>query len=526
MINERIAVRNALSSAAAVGRDPDGFYRSAAHFLTAQIRIFGAILSPIKGVPAEIFAEIFMLVVRGSKRKDLLRQVLHLSQVCSHWRTICHATPKLWKNFVRHVKGTTPLSSLLVDSFQCGRGTLEALQAPNPSQALLDESSTRRDMELWSFWFHRASPYAVKIELDYSNSPSPIQLLPILSHSSRIGTLVLTAYCSSISPIPDHVLANLSFPVLHDLRVSNVQGVGPNPLPVLLSHLHAPKLTNLHVELEDAVPDMQRYGSQLRNLTLAVEGGVHGSPIPSVLAALQHCTELEHLNLFSDCLEIDDFAGEIQMSKLRKATFRFDVMGNSLDILPIFSILVLPVLEELDIYLPNDYDCWDWPIWTSFMQHSGSCLRRIRFGHSESPSPDHLWGLLSNLERLEEFHISGYVEGGTEFLRHFLDPNPSSPTLPNLHSLTVVFCVQKEERTPALDSLVEGVVRSRWWTDPVPRPYRRWTHVCLARDISGWSNPWDFDEDDDKRLLSSETEERMEVIAAEGLSLDFDSQEE
>ncbi|KAL0066417.1 hypothetical protein AAF712_006459 [Marasmius tenuissimus] len=86
--------------------------------------------------------------------------------------------------------------------------------------------------------------------------------------------------------------------------------------------------------------------------------------------------------------------------------------------------------------------------------------------------------------------------------------------------------VDTEERTPELDALVEKVVRSRWWADSaVVKPFVRWKHVCISRHTLGGTILDNLPDDDDGDLLSPEAVARMNVIAAEGLSLDFESEE-
>ncbi|KAL0578686.1 hypothetical protein V5O48_003306 [Marasmius crinis-equi] len=503
MITERESVIQRLDSAANGGQDPRGLYRYASLFLSAQVQSFKSILSPVREVPVEILAQIFEMVIFAFYHPSR-RQVLSLTQVCSRWRNICHSTSRLWKVYRWDVSECAP-----------GKDFDLAL-----------------DAELTSAWFQHAAPHPVQVRLYAHNCPasSSIPLMSIIPHAIGIAVLDLTVSDAAFPSIPEHLLATLSFPILRKLEV--VMRYDGEPIPredidpifPFLSRLHAPQLTDVYLDLQDTLPDLQRYGHQLRRLTLSLKSYAHSDLVApatgNVLAVLQYCTQLENLDVILSCRGLEHFSGSIRLERLKYLSVDLAEDGFEIDYMHLFSVLILPGLEGLDVVFPTDH-VWDWSGWMSFKHRSGlRRLRRISFSRVEYASADRLWAFLLGIDSIEELHLGEYGDG-LEFLHHFLTFDPLRPFLPNLHSLDIMAWVDQADRTPQLDELIERIVRSRWWSGTATKPYRRWTDVCIVRDTCGGF--LDLEADDDGELLSPQARERMKGIAAEGLSLDFES---
>jgi hypothetical protein len=70
----------------------------------------GSLFAPIRRVPNELLVEIFAMASQPSRISEgtpqeepcrLAKQdLLHLSQVCSHWNHVVMNTPMLWSNIV------------------------------------------------------------------------------------------------------------------------------------------------------------------------------------------------------------------------------------------------------------------------------------------------------------------------------------------------------------------------------------------------------------------------------------------
>ncbi|KAK1217412.1 hypothetical protein PQX77_019952 [Marasmius sp. AFHP31] len=472
------------------------------------------LMSPIKDLPVEILGHILELAVAqilGKNRQLLgipvLTLILSLSQVCSHWRN--------------------RRSGEVIRS--CGN------------------ISPELDAELVSLWLQRASPHPVVVSLTGYSAIDPIPLLPTLSQSDRIGALQLHASDCIFSPITEDFIKTISFPVLHtfhltlgssyypnkdDMNDSIEDFSGPpisssfdNILP-LIEQLHAPQLSRLELSLNNKAPDIHRYGTQIHELDLAFDSfrwfvDAGDDVVAECFGIIQQCPQLTSLRLYVNCRNnIDGYEGHLVLGELRSLEVDFGDDFDRDDMMELFSGLTLPKLEVLDIYFPDfeDFD-FDKEEMEAFKRRSGFPLRRLSLGICGFIPPEDLWDFVGNIQTLEELHVGREVEG-FGFLAYLLPPDDTQHLpLPNLHTLPVLPCISSDDRTPIMDDIVERVVKSRWWTDPAQRSYRRWKKVRIARDVFG--EPYVATEDDGK-ILSPEAQKRMAVIADEGLDLNFE----
>ncbi|KAJ7355895.1 hypothetical protein DFH08DRAFT_630400, partial [Mycena albidolilacea] len=51
------------------------------------------LIAPIRTIPVELLAEIFVLTIRESSH---IQDAFAVSHVCCHWRQIANNTPRLW----------------------------------------------------------------------------------------------------------------------------------------------------------------------------------------------------------------------------------------------------------------------------------------------------------------------------------------------------------------------------------------------------------------------------------------------
>ncbi|KAL0578685.1 hypothetical protein V5O48_003305 [Marasmius crinis-equi] len=498
MISEREAVQERLELAVKNGQDPGGFYSCASLYLSGQIQIFKSPLSPIKRIPVEILAHIFEIVVDSAYYGGgLMVQVLSLSQT-----------------YQRRV---------------------------SPRTAAAKRFDAALAAELTSLWFQRAAPHPVLVSVSAYEHPSSSPHRQVLLHASRIAELTLLRVGSKPFPsIPQDPLTTLSFPVLQKLEVKGAYNSSYprqdhiEPILPFFAHLRAPQLTEVSLDLVGTVlPNFDAFGHQLRRLDLSMksehteeEEGLMVNPMQSranVLGVLQHCTQLEYLGLIITRQALQNFDGTIRLERLELLFFELGFNASHVDITPLLSTLALPALKEFDATLPDNHRVWDWPVWMSFKHRSGFRLRRFAFSNVRQASPDQLWAFLLDMDTLESLYLSEFTEG-IEFLHHFKTFAPSRPFLPSLQSLTIMISPEREVRpTPDLDELVEGIVRSRWWSDSSTstKSYRRWTDVCIARQVSIRT----LADDDYGELLSPQASQRMDAIGGEGLMLDFSPNE-
>ncbi|KAJ8079095.1 hypothetical protein PM082_013382 [Marasmius tenuissimus] len=487
--------------------------------------------SPIKGLPVEILGHILELAVTQILAKNrqflgipVLTSILSLSQVCSRWRNVCHSTSRLWRVFPQRFERSKGKSGEVIRS--CGN------------------ISPELDAELVSLWFQRASPHPVVVSLTGYSNIDPIPLLPTLSQSDKIGALQLHASDCIFSPITEDFIRTISFPVLHTFHLTLGSRYFPNvddsdedppgpPIPSsfdnilpLIEQLHAPQLSRLELSLIHKAPDIHLYGTQIRELDLAFDSfrwfvDAGDDVVVECFGIIQQCPQLTSLRLHINCRNnIDGYEGHLVLSELKSLEIDFGDDFDRDDMMDLFSGLTLPKLEVLDICFPDfeDFD-FDEEEMQAFKRRSGFPLRRLSLGICGFIPPEDLWDFVGDIQTLEELHVGGSVEG-FGFLAYLLPPDGTQRLpLPNLHTLSVLPWISSEDRTPIMDDIVERVVKSRWWTDPAKRPYRRWKKVRIARDVSG--EPYDAEEDDGN-ILSPEAQKRMAVIAKEGLKLDFE----
>ncbi|KAL0580190.1 hypothetical protein V5O48_001783 [Marasmius crinis-equi] len=511
--------------------------------LEEQTRLYKKLLSPLRELPVEILGQIFELVVYEALRENqayvgirVLTLILAPSQVCSRWRNICHCTPRLWKVLPQRFEHVNSRHG-------------EVLRSSGNVDAELDT-------ELISLWLQRGSPHPVEISLRGDTHQSPIPLLPTLNQASRIGVLRLYANDTEFSAVSKDIVQSMSFPLLHTLELTVTSSFrartdemdsddevedlpGPpirssiEPILPLLEHLNAPQLSRLELRLaSNKLPDIHRYGTQLRELDLTFESSTWyvdldevTFPTRNVFAVLQHCPQLVKLNLYVNCrAPVDEYTGQLVLNELTTLVVSFGEDFDHIDdTMEVFSSLTLPKLDVLDIHFPDDVE-FDGDVMQAFKERSGFSLHRLILRNCDMIEAEDLWEFVEDMETLEELYIGRY-----HFWFDFLPSLLPSETngiqrfpLPSLHTFSMLIWIPGMLPTPIIDDVVEPIVKSRWWTDPAQRPCSRWRQFHVARDDYG--TPFnDDDEDDDGKVLSPKAQKRMDAIVSEGLSLDFET---
>ncbi|KAF7357521.1 hypothetical protein MSAN_01348400 [Mycena sanguinolenta] len=90
------------------------------------------IISPIRTLPIELLAEIFELTIDDESHFEdtYVEDTYRISQICSDWRVIAHATPRLWTQHIRVTLGAEQISGR--KHYANGLGAWWARSAPLP----------------------------------------------------------------------------------------------------------------------------------------------------------------------------------------------------------------------------------------------------------------------------------------------------------------------------------------------------------------------------------------------------------
>ncbi|KAF7357515.1 Glycosyl hydrolase family 12 domain-containing protein [Mycena sanguinolenta] len=97
------------------------------------------IISPIRTLPVELLAEIFELAIENETHVE---DIYRISQICSDWRVIAHATPRLWTRPIRVKLGTEQISGR---NYADGLGAWWARSAPMPLSISLERIRGKMD---------------------------------------------------------------------------------------------------------------------------------------------------------------------------------------------------------------------------------------------------------------------------------------------------------------------------------------------------------------------------------------------
>src|ERR1700685_988533 len=91
--------------------------------LVTSLQAHKALISPIRRIPPEILAKIFVLCLPDDDvvEVDVLDAPLLLVQICSHWRNIALSTPRLWNSISVDIKFDEVSADYTLDCRPFGR---------------------------------------------------------------------------------------------------------------------------------------------------------------------------------------------------------------------------------------------------------------------------------------------------------------------------------------------------------------------------------------------------------------------
>ncbi|KAJ7626611.1 hypothetical protein DFH06DRAFT_734822 [Mycena polygramma] len=399
------------------------------------------VVAPIRKLPAELVVEIFTHSLSPSFS---IKSVLVICQVCAYWRQLAQTTPKLWTALLR-------------------------LNLRKPaSDAYVAMAKT---------FLERSTPLPIPIAMDYTESCALPLVEVVLSMASRWKSASLYNF-----PLPK--LRELPFGALESLETVS--------------------LTSRRQILTYEQKTTAFLGAcRLRSV---IFDGRSISHFPMPWAQLTELTIRENscqicLDILLQCMnlitaEFSDMPSWVQSPPSAPTTVlpRLETLevgfapsdGNH--IMSFFMRLDLPALTSLDVRVDLD-NLWSGADFAQFQRRSPNIQHLAMRCCSDSFSPPDMTSILLAAPHLItlELDLCMYCIDDTviELLR--FSPNQAVSVVPRLQNLDI----QYANTDMFQESLLEDVIKSRWWSDaelltlPLPPPVARWKFVHIYTDDDG-----------------------------------------
>ncbi|KAJ6455425.1 hypothetical protein C8R45DRAFT_1082475 [Mycena sanguinolenta] len=397
-------------------------------------------IAPVSKLPAELLAEIFLLVRDDDYlfwRKRIIQRVQALCQVCAYWRRVAHTTPRLWTE----------------------RLTINLAKTPTAAYV----SHVKE-------WLGRSAP--IQIPVDLKISSKGVDAGPLID----VMTNIVHRWGS----------ANLDLPSLSVL--SCISGASLKSLEYLC--LRLPSGDVKHHERSRPFLTAQRLDgvSLTTNCTSRLlmpwaqltDIDVHDPSPQECLDTLVHCTTVVSAQ-FSTCAW-SDFPDLSQrqittLGRLKVLSVSFHSPGDF--IAPFFVCLALPALSKLTLSLDMEHT-WPSAEFTQFQLRSSN-IERLSIGMSSMESPD-LLAVLQNAPLLValdmEYCLYSFDDSIVSSLQY--SATDAVHLVPKLEHLSLSYADTHFDE----DALAD-MIQSRWWTDeqllslPSSPKVSRWSYVHI-----------------------------------------------
>ncbi|KAJ7474155.1 hypothetical protein FB451DRAFT_1367139 [Mycena latifolia] len=357
------------------------------------------VLSPIRRIPSEILAEIFLLGRSGTFSSADPRSVpMLLGHVSSRWRQVSRSSPRLWDhlhispNSGRRYPPEDILRSMLASSCILPLHVHLRMSGPVSTTGLVAEDV----LDLLFQQHHRLK--AVHLELTSIN-------------------------------LPPRTFNKRSLPILSSIRIMANEDVDIAYL--LTSFNDAPQLRSVYLYAPDTPMDSLMFTpewSQLTRLVLCTRIGLHDARYILIQSEMiQECQLIE-------VIASDDFAPSQNMHRLNHLQNLTIFIEH--DLLPgtFFDAFSFPKLDSLNI-MAHD---WSPDILPNLYDRSNFSLTSLQLRYMDLRSED-LILFLRNLSELEILHLSHCGVDDALFRAFTYDPgNPLPPfALRRLGSLRI-----------------------------------------------------------------------------------------
>ena len=308
----------------------------------SELRLFiskhRAMISPIRKLPIDILQEIFIACLPTDHNHLISRwePPILLTQICSFWRNLAHATPQLWKSI--HIKNIY-----------------------GKSMGGTDFLSTTADAIVE--WLTRSAACPLDISLDHSNSEDGFYykiIDSLILFSERWREIRLSAPYHALLPIASLPISTV--PLLEALSLNypfqSAPSVHLDPQWVTSGVLNAPNLRDFGLSLNHLNWDatlLPLNWSQLTNISL--EGSSSGSMSPLSTARayklLSFCR-----NLITCRLEIGNLTEDDELISFQSTTAvislpfltRLSVREEFTSVSRLFTLLHLPSLNYIEFH--------------------------------------------------------------------------------------------------------------------------------------------------------------------------------
>ncbi|KAL1666615.1 hypothetical protein GGF50DRAFT_113031 [Schizophyllum commune] len=391
--------------------------------ISAQLAISRALIAPIRLLPPELLSEIFACLLAYPDTWHLKWMDTHCPSfvcVCAHWRRVALATPSLWTTIHIEPRWRVP-------------------HVPERLEALLERSAGMPlDIELGVDWEGCAETFkfAARVSgdrwrsLSLQDSPEDAFSLP------RLHRLVVECGTRYLD-----LRALAGAPNLRELVVSTQHLFFKVPV--------WPALTDLTLDLALV------HGTEHRNALYVIKQ--HRLTLERLLAFDEHSDDSDHGPLVKTLAEMCEVPN-LRSAEVRGGTWAF------------LEAMITPKLESLTLHrccvLESDEDNPFKSLAEGTLLKSHSLLRlRICDVTMKPDGLKHLYAALDALPTLQSLEVEEYENSyilHREFLRFLTLIPGEAPHLPNITSLSLMFCRGGWKRHDAVyHDLVRELARSR-----------------------------------------------------------------
>ncbi|KAJ6451625.1 hypothetical protein C8R45DRAFT_1124717 [Mycena sanguinolenta] len=454
------------------------------------------LIAPIRTLPAELLAEIFVLTIREPDSNEfvLLKNSLHVrdafrvSHVCHQWRQVANGTPQLW---------TGPIHLLFKDDSEKEEIFAIGLRA----------------------WLARSEPLSLPISIEArpdSSSLNERRFRP-MEELIRVASRLRSLRFVSASGAPSSLIQRLSNSRLDSLEELELQNIILETLDFdpksILAFKTAPRLRKLSIG-SDPTSKIPMPWAQLTDITLL--GAISPSLFLDIFAQCKNVVKASVIVL-GWSLNPPPRNVVLALDHLRILSVRW--FGTVVRDMLFLDCLSAPALDDLHmVFHLGGSLVWAETTFTAFQRRSPNITKLRIEGNGFTPPPGALVTALRHAPSLT--HLA--LEECPNFInRAFLDAlryaDNAEPLVPCLHSLALAGI----DGNLSEDGLA-GMIKSRWWTDAelvsrsrVPA-VSRWRQIRFRDD---WMYSWSSRYSSFKP--SAKFRDTLEDLRRTGLAADF-----